>query len=182
MANGVEKVSGGSGLGTHEGRIKRPYAPEHVEYFYKPLVEQTKYLFPTILQYNRAHIGMLFEKGIIDKARAAAIMKAHDEVEALGVDGVQFNPLLMGAYPNIESIIIDKTGYNVGGMLYLGRSRNDAQKVPERLAHRKALVRVMNEVIGIRKATMETAAKYVETLMPKLHHLQHSQAMTFGFS
>ncbi len=181
MAESEQKIKGAAGLGTHEGRIKNPYAPEHVEYYYKPLVEQTKYLFDPILQYNRAHIVMLHDEGIIDQERAAAVLTAHDELEALGVDGVEFDPQLMGAYPNIESIIIDMTGYNAGGMLYLGRSRNDAQKVPERLAHRAIMLDILDEVNAVRRATLQTAAEHLETLMPNYTHLQHSQAMTFGY-
>ena len=66
MAKAPEKVRPSARLGAHEGRLKGDYAEEHVNYFYKPLVEKTKYLFHPVMRYNKAHIVMLTERGVVD--------------------------------------------------------------------------------------------------------------------
>jgi len=181
MAKAPEKVRPSARLGAHEGRLKGDYAEEHVNYFYKPLVEKTKYLFRPVMRYNKAHIVMLTERGVVDQERSKKILTALAEIEDLGVESIELDPKLQGMYPNIEALIIDKVGYNVGGMLYLGRTRGDAQKVPERMAHREALLDIMEEAVGVRRASLRLASENVETLMPSYTHLQHAQPMTFGF-
>ena len=181
MDNTPQKVRPSARLGAHEGRLKGDYAQEQVDYFYKPLVEKMKYLFHPVMTYNKAHIVMLTERGIVDQQRAKQILTALAEIEDLGVESIEMDPKLQGIYPNIEALLIDKVGYNVGGMLYIGRTRGDAQKVPERMAHREALLGIMDEVVGLRRAALELAAKHVDTIMPSYTHLQHAQPMTFGF-
>jgi argininosuccinate lyase len=181
MAKPSEKVRPTARLGAHEGRLKGDYAREQVEYFYAPLVEKMKYLFHPVMKYNKAHVVMLTEREIVDSERARKILTALAEIEDLGVESIDFDPKLQGIYPNIEALLIDKVGYNVGGMLYIGRTRGDAQKVPERMAHREALLDIMDEVIAVRRAALNLAAEHVDTIMPSYTHLQHAQPMTFGF-
>jgi len=181
MAKATERITPLARLGGHEGRLKGDYAEELVRHFYKPIVEQTQYLFHPVMKYNKAHIVMLTEREIVDRERARKILTALREVEERGIDSIELDPRLEGIYLNIESLIIDKVGYNVGGMLYLGRTRGDAQKVPERMAHREALLDIMEEAVGVRRASLRLASENVETLMPSYTHLQHAQPMTFGF-
>ena len=181
MAKVSEKVKPTARLGAHEGRLKGDYAREQVEYFYAPLVEKMKYLFHPVMRYNRAHVVMLTEREIVDREKARTILSALAEIEDLGVDSIDFDPKLQGIYPNIEALLIDKVGYNVGGMLYIGRTRGDAQKVPERMAHREALLEIMDEVVAVRRAALNLAAENIDTIMPSYTHLQHAQPMTFGF-
>jgi argininosuccinate lyase len=181
MAITAEKVRPTARLGAHEGRLKGDYAREQVEYFYAPLVEKMKYLFHPVMKYNKAHVVMLTEKEIVDRERARKILIALKEIEDLGVEGIDFDPRLQGIYPNVEALLIDKVGFNVGGMLYIGRTRGDAQKVPERMAHRATLLDLMDEVNAVRRAALGLAADNVETMMPSYTHLQHAQPMTFGF-
>jgi argininosuccinate lyase len=181
MAKTSERVKPTARLGAHEGRLKGDYAREQVEYFYAPLVEKMKYLFHPVMKYNKAHVVMLTEQGIVDRERAQKILAALQEIDDLGVESIDLDPKLQGIYPNVEALLIDKVGYNVGGMLYIGRTRGDAQKVPERMAHREALLDLMDEVNAVRRAALDLAAENVETIMPSYTHLQHAQPMTFGF-
>jgi argininosuccinate lyase len=181
MATTSEKVRPTARLGAHEGRLKGDYARDQVEYFYAPLVEKMKYLFHPVMKYNQAHVVMLTEREIVDRERAKKILAALREIDDLGVESIDLDPKLQGIYPNVEALLIDKVGYNVGGMLYIGRTRGDAQKVPERMAHRAALLDLMDEVIGVRRAALDLAAPHTETIMPSYTHLQHAQPMTFGF-
>jgi argininosuccinate lyase len=181
MEQTPEKVRPTARLGAHEGRLKGDYAREQVEYFYAPLVEKMKFLFHPIMKYNKAHVVMLTEREIVDPERARKILIALAEIEDLGVESIDLDPKLQGIYPNVEALLIDKVGYNVGGMLYIGRTRGDAQKVPERMSHREALLSIMDEVIGVRRAALKLAADNVDTIMPSYTHLQHAQPMTFGF-
>ena len=162
MAKAPEKVRPSARLGAHEGRLKGDYAEEHVNYFYKPLVEKTKYLFRPVMRYNKAHIVMLTERGVVDQERSKKILTALAEIEDLGVESIELDPKLQGMYPNIEALIIDKVGYNVGGMLYLGRTRGDAQKVPERMAHREALLDIMEEGVDLLQYIKEKSSKAIQ--------------------
>jgi argininosuccinate lyase len=168
-------------LGAHEGRLTGDYAGDEVEYFYKPLVEGMRYLFRPVMQYNLAHVVMLTEQGILDRERAGTLLATLREVLEAGVDAIEMDPRLQSLYPNIEALVIDRCGYNVGGMLYLGRSRGDAQNQPFRMAQRQWLLDIMAEVLEIRQATLDLAEKHAETLLPGYTHLQHTQPMSFGF-
>jgi argininosuccinate lyase len=168
-------------LGAHEGRLTGDYAEEAVAYFYKHRVDKQRHLFQPVMTYNRAHVVMLEEQGILDRPRAAELMKALREVEALGVDAIDFDYKLEGIYPNTEALVIDKIGYFVGGMLYLGRARGDAQRVPHHMVSRAMMLDVFDQLLEISRSALTLASANLETLMPCYTHLQHGQAMTFGF-
>src|SRR3954464_10025021 len=127
-------------LGAHEGRLTGDYASDEVEYFYKPLVERMRHLFRPVMQYNLAHVVMLTEQGILDRERARTLLATLREVLGAGVDAIEMDPKLQSLYPNLEALVIDRCGYNVGGMLYLGRSRGDAQNQPFRMSQRQWLL------------------------------------------
>ncbi len=176
-----EKIRPKSRLGAHEGRLSGDYADDEVTYFYGPLVERMRPLFGPVMQYNKAHVVMLAEQGIVERERATPLLKALLDLDREGIDDVELDPTLQGIYPNIEALIIDRTGSNVGGMLYLGRTRGDAQLIPVRMAHRDGLLDVLHEVLEMWRATLDLAGRHLETIMPCYTHLQHAQPMTFGF-
>jgi argininosuccinate lyase len=177
----MEKVKPIVKLGAREGRLTQDAADDHIQEFYVPVVEGTVHLFEWVLKYNKAHVVMLAEQKVIDVKHAAAVIEASYELEALGGQNIELNPRLLGIYPNVEALTIDKVGLNVGGVLYTGRSRNDAQRVPDRLANRALVLECMEEVIKIRNVTLDLAEKHVRTLMLNTATLQHSQPTTFGF-
>src|SRR5579862_6367970 len=99
-------------LGAHEGRLSGDYASSLVDYFYGPNVERTKFLFQPVMKYNRAHVAMLAEQGILDVSRAQALLNALDDIERAGIDTIELDPKLQGIYPNIEALVIDRIGYS----------------------------------------------------------------------
>jgi argininosuccinate lyase len=177
----MQKVAPAAKMGTREGRLSQDAADDHIQEFYVPVVEGTVDLFDWVIKYNKAHVVMLAEQKIIDIDRAAAVIKASCELEALGKDNVRLNPRLLGIYPNVEALTIDRVGINAGGVLYTGRSRNDAQRVPDRLANRDLVLQCMDEVVKIRQVTLDLAERHSRTLMLNTATLQHSQPTTFGF-
>ena len=67
----------------HRGKIRKPIAPEIVQYISAPIAEadfQTSY--DTMLDVNRAHVLMLVKQGIIDRASAKTILQATERLAA----------------------------------------------------------------------------------------------------
>lgn len=68
----------------------------------------------------------------------------------------------------------------VGGKLHTGRSRNDQVATDFRLWVMGACDMLLNQVAGLQKALVASAAAHLHLPMPGYTHLQHAQPVTWG--
>jgi argininosuccinate lyase len=136
--------------------------------------------FPAQLRMDMAHTVMLAEQEVLSPEEAAAILRVLSDVERDGVDALNVDRTKSSLFWNIEAALITALGERVGGKMHTGRSHNDIVPTVSRLTARGRLVEVLGELLGLRAALLERAAKHVTTIMPGYTSLQHGQPWTFG--
>lgn len=130
--------------------------------------------FPHQVRIHRAHALMLAEQGIITKAEAAEILRGLALVDAQAAA----DPSLR-AYLPYESALIRAIG-PVAGKLHTGRSRNDLGNTEDRMFYREQINRVIEALIGLRRALVEKAAQNTDTVMVAYTHRKQAQPITLG--
>lgn len=162
-------------------RLSAPPAAEIVRYLYGPRIErQRRTFFQPMLVANRAHVVMLVRQGIVDPETAAALLQALQELEDVGPDGIQWNPLLEDMHYNIEAWLIDRIGAEVGGRLHTARSRVDLYATLARMQMRERLLAAATGLLGLREQMLDLASSQADTVMTGYTHNQPAQPITLG--
>ena len=133
-----------------------------------------------MLAANRAHAVMLCRCGIITQENAAALLRALDEVEALGVDGLSYSAGVEDLFFAMENKLIELAGAAHGGNLQLARSRNDLGYALTRLALRLELLEAQADLLRLRDSLHDFAAAHLRALMPGYTHTQPAQPTTMA--
>lgn len=123
---------------------------------------------------------MLAERGIIGRAKAAAILLGLDTVEARGPDAVRpFDPAVEYYYLHMERVLVAcvPSGEAIVGDLNLGRTRPEPLS---RMVVRAKLLHVLTLLLDLRETLLVRAIAEAETVMPGYTHLQHAQPTTLG--
>ena len=89
--------------------------------------------------FDRAHLAMLSEQGIVPAAAAARCLRALQELAAEGWDAVQIHG--DGRHFG-EGALIRRLGMEVGGYIHAGRSSWDLAGIAQRLPMRTGLLEV----------------------------------------
>jgi argininosuccinate lyase len=139
--------------------------------------------------FDKSHVVMLTEQGIIPRGDGTAILRAFREMEAEGV--VAARERVGGVDHSGESYLIGAVGWEVGGRIHIGRSTGDLVSTSLHIVQREYALRAMEAVLGAREAMIAFAEKHVETVTPmysagltvygSVNLLQHAQTMTLGY-
>lgn len=138
------------------------------------------YYFAPLLAAHRAWLTMLVECSIVERAKAAAILRGLSAVEAAGPDAVRpFDPAVEYYYLHLERALVDCVpgGEAIVGDLNLGRTRPEPLS---RMVVRAKLLHVLDLLLGLRGALLSRALSEAATVMPGYTHLQHAQPTTLG--
>lgn len=149
--------------------VLQPFFADAQVYYYEPM-----------LAANRAHAVMLCKCGIISRENAAALLEALTQVEALGVDGLNYRAGVEDLFFAMENEIIALAGTAHGGNLQLARSRNDLGYALTRLALRTLLLGALDDLLSLRESLHAFAFRHVRTLMPGYTHTQPAQPTTLA--
>ncbi len=133
-------------------------------------------IFAADLAIDRAHVVMLAEQGIIEGETAGEILTALNVVE---VDGHGSLPDGEDVHAAIETSVVEKVGPD-GGKMHTARSRNDEVATCIRYRLREDVLGVLDGVLALREALLETASSHADTTMPGYTHLQPAQPTTVG--
>src|SRR5579872_3343234 len=129
---------------------------------------------------SKAHVAMLAETAIIDKADAAAIAKGLDEVGAeIEAGRFAFSRALEDIHMNIEARLAELIG-PAAGRLHTARSRNDQVALDLKLWVRDALDLLDQQIVALQQALAERALEHAGSVMPGFTHLQSAQPVTLG--
>ena len=142
-------------------------------------VAADRWIFGADIAVDRAHTVMLARQGIVSRADAAAILRALDAIERVGVDAVDI-PAFEDVHMAIESRLVQAVGESIGGRMHSGRSRNDEVAACVRIAARAELLALMEDLLGLRATLLQLAGEHKATLMPGFTHLQHAQPTTLA--
>ena len=119
---------------------------------------------------------MLCEQGILDRVVSNQLLHSLKKVPK----DLEMKDELEDVHMNVEDYLIAKVGKDVGGMLNLGKSRNDQVATALRMALREQLILLGNSINMLEKALLVQAAKNAGAPMPGYTHLQRGQPVTVG--
>jgi len=132
-------------------------------------------LADAVLAINKAHVAMLIEQKIIQASSGAKILASLQKQNSK-----QLDPNAEDVHMAVEEAVLAETGPEVGGNLHIAKSRNDQVATAIRMALRNQLITIIQEVVDMQQALVETAAKHKETIILEYTHLQAAQPVTFA--
>jgi len=124
---------------------------------------------------SRAHATMLARQGLISIEERDSILGGLAEIEQEIAEGrFAFSVELEDIHMHIEKALVDKIGA-AGEKLHTARSRNDQVALDIRLYLRDECARITDLLIGLQRALVGLARKYLGAVMPGYTHLQRAQ-------
>jgi argininosuccinate lyase len=129
---------------------------------------------------DRAHLVVLAEERLVPATAARRLL---DEIEALRARN--FAPLrgraaARGLYLHYEDHLIATLGADTGGLVQLGRSRNDAGATALRLRLRAPYRRLLGEALRLEAVLLRRARRFAAVVMPAYTHYQPAVPVTYG--
>lgn len=129
--------------------------------------------------FDKAHLVMLAEQGLVPGTAASKMLSALREMEEEGV--VELREAT-GHGPHAgEAYLIEALGESVGGHIHLARSSHDLANVAIRYVLRRKLLDLLDACFDLVRVYTDRAAEYTEAVVPTYTGLQHAQVATFGF-
>ncbi len=132
-------------------------------------------LADAVLAINKAHVAMLLEQKIIAADVGAKILAALQKQDSQNLD-----PNAEDVHMAVEETVLASTGPEVGGNLHIAKSRNDQTATAIRIALRQKLLTLMDEVVAMQQALLQSAAQHTETIILEYTHLQAAQPVTYA--
>jgi argininosuccinate lyase len=139
--------------------------------------------------FDKSHVVMLTERGIIPRGDGAAILRAFRTMEEEGISAARER--VGGVDHSGESYLIGAVGWEVGGRIHIGRSTGDLVSTSLHIVQREYALEAMEAILGAREAMIAFAKKHVKTVTPlysagltvygSVNLLQHAQTMTLGY-
>lgn len=128
--------------------------------------------------FDKAHVLMLGEEGLIPNKDAVILLKTLREMESSGVDE-QRSKQSWGLHAG-ESYLINKLGYEIGGRIHLARSSGDLMAVSYRIAARTKTLNILKGINNLRLALLPFAISTADAVMAGQTHGVHAQPTTLG--
>jgi argininosuccinate lyase len=129
---------------------------------------------------SKAHVAMLGQTGILERADAQAISNGLDEIaREIEAGSFNFSRALEDIHMNIEARLTELIG-PTAGRLHTARSRNDQVALDFRLWVRDTIDALDQQLRGLQTALAEKALAHAASVMPGFTHLQPAQPVTFG--
>ena len=157
----------------HAGRLGS-FSPNAAKY--TSSIDIDGRLLSAVVAINSAHVIMLAEQDILARPVASQLL---DCLEKIPKD-LEMKEQLEDVHMNVEDRLISQVGKQVGGMLNLGKSRNDQVATALRMALRDQLISLGGSMLMLQKALVGQAAKNFASPMPGYTHLQRGQPVTVG--
>jgi argininosuccinate lyase len=131
--------------------------------------------FSTVLV-NEAHMIALARSGVIDRIATRKILRVLRELEnhESSAEGLEDVHVL------IEEYVTKRTGREVGGLLNLGKSRNDQVATAVRMTLRNEMLELSEMLLALELSILRLARIHTESVFPGYTHLQPAQPISFA--
>jgi argininosuccinate lyase len=129
---------------------------------------------------NCAHLIMLAETGLIDVEKATLLLAAHRQLRATGFAELKTYPRPRGLYMMLERFLIETLGEDVGGVLQMGRSRNDINATVTKLKVRRAVGLVLDCLNSLRSTLIFASTAAMNQAFPLFSQYQPALPGTFA--
>jgi argininosuccinate lyase len=127
-----------------------------------------------------AHLLMLAECGIIDRARTSRVLREIANLCALDFAPLRGLPAGRGLFLLYEDYLVEKLGPETGGILQTARSRNDLNATILRLRLRGPYLRLLREALRLQAVLLRRVKRFAEVVMPAYTHFQAAVPITYG--
>jgi argininosuccinate lyase len=128
--------------------------------------------------FDKAHLVMLVEEGLVSVHAGCAMLSALTELEPDRVLSERVH--VGGGTHSGENYLIRRLGEDTGGQLHLGRSSGDLAEVGLRVTMRMHLLRILVALVSLRQAILPLSHVHRRTVMPGYTHGQQAQPTTYG--
>jgi argininosuccinate lyase len=129
---------------------------------------------------SKAHVAMLAQTGILERADAQAINGGLDEIaREIEAGSFNFSRALEDIHMNVEARLGELIG-PTAGRLHMARSRNDQVALDFRLWIRGTIDALDQQLHGLQLALAGKALAHAASVMPGFTHMQPAQPITFG--
>ncbi len=130
---------------------------------------------------TQAHNIMLFKIGLLKKNEITSILKVLEDLKKEFLEGkIQLRKEFEDVHLNIERLVTERVGREIGGKIHLARSRNDQVALDVRMYMRDAIITLIEGLINFSKTLLKLAEENYETLMPGYTHMQQAQPITLS--
>jgi argininosuccinate lyase len=130
---------------------------------------------------DRAHLVMLTETGILDRAQAAAIAGALEAIDKeIDPSKLTYTGEVEDFFFLIEKELKARIGADTAGRLHTARSRNDIDHTLFKLGLKDRIDTLMTQARNVLDALIAAAEREKETLIVAYTHGQPAQPSTFG--
>lgn len=126
---------------------------------------------------SQAHSIMLYENKILSRAEVKKILSALEKIKK---ENLSAKSSAEDIHELIETLVIKKTGLEVGGKMHTARSRNDQVALDLRMKIRDDINVVCTCILDMVETLVVLAEKHTDTAMPLYTHLQQAQIGTFS--
>jgi argininosuccinate lyase len=121
---------------------------------------------------------MLHKIGVLEKDQVSRLVGELNIVfhhpEKLSTEGFE------DIHEALEAHLIKKTGFDVGGKIQTGRSRNDQVITDIRIKARDDIINVIIHLIDLTRGLLAKSEKNLDSIMPLYTHLQQAQIGNFA--
>lgn len=163
------------------GRIKEPISEIIRDIVFADAgPEERAAEFARIAHVDQAHLVMLQGRGLADPFRIARVLRAVDALARERFASLLDRPAPRGLYLLYETWLIEQTGADTGGIIHLGRSRNDLNATIFRLRLRTHWTRLVRAALLLQAAMERRASRFAELVMPAYTHYQAAVPVTYG--
>ncbi|AUS79778.1 argininosuccinate lyase [Actinoalloteichus sp. AHMU CJ021] len=128
-----------------------------------------------------AHVTMLAEREMLDRATAGALLREIRELRDEDFASLLDRPVPRGLYLMYEDALISRLGEEVGGALHTARSRNDMKATTTAMRLRGEVLDLLDELARLRAVLLARARAHSRTVMPVYTHFQPAMPITYGY-
>lgn len=161
------------------GRLKSSSSFELVQSANRLEVSNASILYEGLGLADIAHTIVLMEAEVLSQKSGQTLLRTLLEMQRISVDEFSFDPVYGDVYKNRERYVIQQAP-DVGGWLRAGRARREATNIAYRLAVRRRLLSLLENLSDLAKTAIRRAEEHAGTLMPDYTYLQQAQPTTFG--
>jgi argininosuccinate lyase len=163
------------------GRIKRAVTPSARRVLFGRVWSDSVYVeLQAMTRIDCAHLVMLVEGGIVDRARASTVLKLIGELEASEFKPLEGQAAPRGIYLLYEDYLIRQLGADTGGVLHTARSRNDLNATSLLLRLRAPYLNLLRQLLRLQAVLLRRAQRYAAVVMPLYTHYQAAVPGTYG--
>jgi argininosuccinate lyase len=155
------------------GRITRTRGD--VVRFISSIQDDRRIAHSTVLV-DEAHVIALAEAKVISRSDARKLLSALKRLEKR----IRFPEGLEDVHVLMEEYVTRETGSDTGGLLHIGKSRNDQVATAIRMTLREEMLNLSDCLLSLERVILHLASKHLASLFPGYTHLQPAQPITFA--